>query len=215
MTDHVVGRHRVVRVHGQDRHVVHGHRAGAGQGVGVDRRPGEGDVQPVRVHHAHKVAHVFSGLAKGEHTITIRVLGQVGAPSASDTQVAVDAFRSGGKTWLTPDLDPSWRNLHIAGASGGSVVVSDSARASLSFRFRGTGVTWETVRGPAQGRAQLFIDGALVKTVDNYAKQPTSRVTRTIAGLLEGVHELRIVVLGSSRPASRGAFVSVDGFSIT
>jgi GH25 family lysozyme M1 (1,4-beta-N-acetylmuramidase) len=161
-----------------------------------------------------KVAHVFSGLAKGEHTITVRVLGQVGAPGASDTQVAIDAFRSGGKTWQTPDLDPSWRNLHIAGASGGSVVVSDSARASLSFRFRGTGVTWETVRGPAQGRAQLFIDGALVKTVDNYAQQPTSRVTRTIASLLDGVHELRIVVLGSSRPASRGTFVSVDGFSV-
>jgi GH25 family lysozyme M1 (1,4-beta-N-acetylmuramidase) len=161
-----------------------------------------------------KVAHVFSGLAKGTHTITVRVLGQVGAPGASDTQVAIDAFRAGGKTWWTPDLDPSWRNFQLAGASGGSVVVSDSARASLSFTFRGTGVTWETVRGPAQGRAQLFIDGALVKTVDNYAPQPTSGVTRTIAGLLDGVHELRIVVLGSSRPASRGTFVSVDGLGI-
>ena len=162
-----------------------------------------------------KVAHAFRGLANGAHTITVRVLGQVGAPVASDTQVVIDAFRAGGKTSLTPALDPAWRNVHIAGASGGRVVVSDSARAGVSFTFRGTGVSWATVRGPAQGRAQLFIDGTLVKTVDNYAPQSTSGVTRTVAGLLDGVHELRIVVLGSSRPASRGTFISVDGFSVS
>ena len=162
-----------------------------------------------------KVAHVFSGLAKGSHTITVRVLGQKGATTASDAQVAIDAFRAGGKSWWTPAVDPSWRNLHVAGASGGSVVVSDTARASVSFRFRGTGVSWETVRGPAQGRAQLFLDGALVKTVDNFAQQPTPGVIRTIAGLVDGVHELRIVVLGQARPASRDTFVSIDRFSVS
>ena len=162
-----------------------------------------------------KVAHLFSGLSKGAHTITVRVLGQVGAPGASDAQVAIDAFRAGGKTWWTPLLDPSWRNLRVVGASGGSVVESDSAGAGASFTFRGTSVSWRTVRGPAQGRAQLFLDGALVKTVDNFAPQPTPGVIRTIAGLLDGVHELRIVVLGQARPAARGTFISIDGFGVS
>jgi hypothetical protein len=162
-----------------------------------------------------KVPHVFSGLSKGAHTITVRALGQVGAPSAIDDQVAVDAFRAGGKTWWTPTLDLSWRNLHVSGASGGSVVVSDSARASVSVTFRGTGVSWTTVRGPAQGRAQLFIDGALVKAVDNYAQRPAVGVVRTIGDLADGVHELRIVVLGQARPAARGTFVSIDRFSVS
>ena len=139
-----------------------------------------------------------------------RVLGRPGGNGAADTQVAIDAFRAGGKIMWTPTLDAAWRKVHVAGASGGSVVQTDQARSSMTFVFRGTGVSWQTVRGPAQGRAQIFVDGVLVKTVDNYADRPTTGVARSITGLADGVHELRIVVLGEARPVAKGAFISVD-----
>ncbi len=160
-----------------------------------------------------KVARTFKGLTAGPHSITIHVLGKRGSQAATDAQVAVDAFRAGGKVIWTPALDARWRTVHVSGASGGSVVQSDSAHATMSFAFRGTGVTWQTIRGPAQGRAQLLVDGVLVKTVDNYADQPIAGVARSVTGLADGVHTLSIVVLGTARPVATGAFISVDRLS--
>ncbi|HET8526343.1 MAG TPA: hypothetical protein VFM81_06850, partial [Actinomycetota bacterium] len=68
--------------------------------------------------------------------------------------------------------------------------------------------------GPDQGRAKVSIDGVVVKTVDNYAAQRAPGVTRSFTGLSEGVHTLRIMVLGDARPAAAGELVSVDGFSV-
>ena len=41
----------------------------------------------------------------------------------------------------------------------------------------------------------------LVRTIDNYAPMPTYDVHCSVAGLPDGVHVLRIVVLGEGRPA--------------
>jgi hypothetical protein len=160
-----------------------------------------------------KVARSFRHLARGDHTITIRVLGQQGAPGATDTQVAVDAIEAGGKVLWSPELRFVWGKAKNTAASGGDVAVSDLARTSATFAFYGTGVDWHIVQGPHQGRAQIFLDGALLKTVDNYASAPTTGV-RPIGGLALGEHELRIVVLGQARPAARGTQVSIDAFTV-
>jgi len=162
--------------------------------------------------YAYRAARAFKGLAPGEHTITITVLGQEGAPAATDSRVAIDAFTTGGKTVWNPPLDLSWRRQKLAGASGGSVAVSDLAGANATFAFRGTGVDWGEVRSPSGGRAQVYVDGTLVRTVDDYANA-TSVVTRSITGLTDGVHALRIVVLGVGRPASAGSQIALDTFA--
>jgi GH25 family lysozyme M1 (1,4-beta-N-acetylmuramidase) len=154
-----------------------------------------------------KVARTFGGLARGQHTITVRVLGRA-ASAATDTQVVVDAFEAGGDRVSNPALAASW------GTGPGGVRASDVTRASAELTFRGTGVVWITRRGPDQGRAQIFVDGVLVRQVDNYAPGPEPGVERTITGLVDGVHVLRIVVLGEARPAADAARVSIDRFSI-
>lgn len=161
-----------------------------------------------------KVARSFIGLARGPHTITVRVLGQKGSPQATDAQVAVDAFQGGGRIVWTPPLRLAWARSDVAGASGGNIAVGDQARTTVALTFRGSGVRWQTVRGPDQGRAQIFVDGSLVKTVDNYAAVTATGVLRSITGLAAGIHELVIVVTGEARPASHGTEVSVDRFSI-
>ena len=160
-----------------------------------------------------KVARSFRHLARGDHTITIRVLGEEGAPGATDAQVAVDAIEAGGKVIWSPELQFAWGKGKNAAASGGDVAISDLARTSATFAFYGTGVEWHTARGPHQGRAQIFVDGVLLKTVDNYAAAPAA-AARTIGGLPLGMHELRIVVLGLARPVARGTQTSIDAFTV-
>jgi GH25 family lysozyme M1 (1,4-beta-N-acetylmuramidase) len=162
---------------------------------------------------AFGVARTFDGLGSGEHSITIRVLGRARG-RATDTQVVVDAFRAGGTLVRNPHIDATWGIVERGSASGGSLGSSDLARSSAEVTFRGTGIDWYTARGPDQGRAAIYVDGLLVRTVDNYAASPAFGVARSIAGLTDGVHTLRIVVLATTRPAATGALVSVDRFSI-
>jgi GH25 family lysozyme M1 (1,4-beta-N-acetylmuramidase) len=162
---------------------------------------------------AWKVERRFTGLGAGAHDITIRVLGR-GAASSHDTQVVVDAFETRERRVANPALDADWGSVDASRASGGRVAASDLRHASATFAFWGTGVEWTTVRGRSQGRAEIFVDGVLVRTVDNYAAAATYGVVRSITGLAAGPHVLRIVVLGEGRRAARGAFVSVDGFAV-
>ena len=122
--------------------------------------------------------------------------------------------RAGGKLVSNPDLRATWGAVERGGASGGSLGTSDLARSSAEVSFRGTGIEWFTYRGADQGRAEVYVDGRRVRTVDNYAPSPTFDVVRSITGLPEGVHTLRIVVLATARAAATGELVSIDRFSI-
>jgi GH25 family lysozyme M1 (1,4-beta-N-acetylmuramidase) len=155
-----------------------------------------------------KVAHRFAGLPAGWHTIEVEVLG-THAKAATDSQVAVDAFAFGAQVVANPTGTATWRTVDVSGASG-AVAITDTERASATFVFRGTGVDWYTVRGPSQGRASIYVDGVLVRTVDNYADVSAPGTIRSIAGLAEGIHTLRIVALGQARPKARAALVSID-----
>lgn len=102
----------------------------------------------------------------------------------------------------------------MSNASDGRARASDVTGATAELTFRGTGVVWTTIRGRDQGRAEIWVDGALVRTVDNYAPSGMVGVERPVTGLVDDVHALRIVVLGQGRPAATGTFVSVDRFSV-
>lgn len=88
------------------------------------------------------------------------------------------------------------------------------ARGPHTITIRVLGVDWTTVGNPHQGRAEIFVDGEPMRNVDNYAAEPTFGVVRSIGGLPPGLHTLRIVVLGESRPAASGTFVSVDRLEV-
>jgi hypothetical protein len=74
----------------------------------------------------------------------------------------------------------------------------------VTFTFRGTGVDWVTVRNRRQRRAAIYVYGVLVRTIDNYAATPTYGVVRSITGLVDGLHTVRIVVLGEADLRRRG-----------
>jgi lysozyme len=156
------------------------------------------------------VRHRFSGLGGGAHTLTITPLGKK-RPVAKDRRVVVDALRWGGRLHRDPKPEEvSWATVSDPSASDGGYVVSDAPGAEATLSFSGTGLTLRAVRGPARGRAQIWLDGTRVRTVDLYA--PTGRFTsiRVASGLEPGRHIVRVIVLGTHRPASQGSAVTID-----
>lgn len=153
-----------------------------------------------------RVSRTFTGLGAGEHTIAVRVLGRASS-SATDTRVVIDGFEVAG--------DRVGENAGVASwASDGEVAASDLAGASVVLTFRGSGIEWTTLRGPDQGRAAISVDGVFIRKVDNFATERLAGVTRSISGLADGVHTLRIDVLGEARARASGTLVSVDRFAV-
>ena len=159
------------------------------------------------------VQRTFTGLGEGPHRILVRVLGRASA-RARDTRVVVDGFEAGGVRVEGSDGEASWASAALPQASAGDVAASELAGASVLLPFRGTGVAWTTLRDRDQGRAAVYVDGVLVREFDNFATEPLFGVTRSVTGLVEGVHTLEIVVLGESRTRATGALVTIDGLAV-
>jgi hypothetical protein len=125
--------------------------------------------------------------------------------------VAVDALRWGGRTRPDPPASPvRWATKDHAWASGGAYAISDVRNAVARLTFTGTGVSLRTFRGPARGKAEVWLDGAFVKVVDLYAPASTFATVPLVSGLADGPHTVRLVVLGTHRRASAGSAIVVD-----
>ncbi|MGI8616010.1 MAG: GH25 family lysozyme [Actinomycetota bacterium] len=156
------------------------------------------------------VRHRFSALGGGGHTLTITPLGKK-RPTAKGRRVVVDALRWGGKLHRDPGPEAvAWASVSDPAASEGNYVVSDAPGAEATLSFSGTGLSLRAVFGPARGRAQIWLDGGRLRTVDLYA--PTRRFVsiRVASGLKHGRHVARVIVLGTRHRASQGVAVTID-----
>lgn len=153
---------------------------------------------------------LISGLSAGAHKLRIVALGQKGNAAGTDTRVALDAVVYGGTRRDTPSATYGWRRVVASPASGGAYSVSNLTGSAMEFRFVGTLIDWYTVRGPAMGKAKVFVDGTLKATIDNYAGSLAYNVQRRISGLADAAHTVRIVVAGTKNPSSSGTSVAVD-----
>jgi GH25 family lysozyme M1 (1,4-beta-N-acetylmuramidase) len=153
----------------------------------------------------------FDGLATGPHELTVTALGTKRAV-ARGTRVAVDALRWGGRLLRDPTaVATTWGSI---ATDDGAAAITEAPRATARLRFEGTGVSARVVRGPTMGRAELWIDGAFVRTVDLYAATPRSSTLDVALGLADGPHVAKLIVLGTHRAASGGAAVGLDAWVI-
>lgn len=82
---------------------------------------------------------------------------------------------------------------------GGKAKVSSARNATATLGFRGNRVGWYARLGPAYGQARVYIDGALVKTVNlNAATIFDRKLVYTKSWTSVGNHSIRIVVVGTS-----------------
>jgi large repetitive protein len=173
----------------------------------------KGDFDNYRNPTWFKFPRTFTGLSAGNHTIKVIALGTKNA-AASNTSVAVDAFKVGSTTYEHASVSYLWQSVVATPASAGRYVRSDVAGTTLNFTFRGTGIDWMTITGPNMGKASVTIDGVSVGTVDNYSSSFRYGVLRSYRGLSDGVHTIRIVVLGQRSSAATGSFVAADKFTV-
>ncbi|MFY9586568.1 MAG: hypothetical protein WAT66_03820 [Actinomycetota bacterium] len=162
----------------------------------------------------YRVGRSFSSLGSGSHVLVVIVQGKKGSTSGTGTNVAVDAFRVGTTLVRTPALSFTWGTVGTSAASGGKYVRSDLRNSAVSFVFRGTGIDWYTVTGRGMGKAEIYIDGVLKATVDNYASSTHYGVARAIRGLSDGVHTIRIRVLGTHRSGATGNLIAADRWQV-
>ena len=125
----------------------------------------------------------------------------------------VDAIEDANGTRSTP-VAARWAPQTAPSAAGGRFVVSGVAGARASFRFRGSAVTITTATGPGYGRAEIWVDGTLRRRLDLSAAATTFGVTRSVGGLADLVHSVRVVVLGLPGKAGTGTAVAIDGWSV-
>jgi hypothetical protein len=158
-----------------------------------------------------RVARTVTGLKAGSHTLKIVVAGRKGSTSGRGTFVAVDATKVGtARVKASPVLTAGWQRVTTTAASGGGFTQTNLAGAGVSMTFRGTSISWVTATGPAMGKAKVYVDGVLKLTVDNYAKRAAYSVRRTIKGLTDGQHTIKVQVTGTKRRAATGTTVVVD-----
>jgi len=148
----------------------------------------------------------FGGLAAGDHELTVTVLGTKGA-AARGTRVAVDALRWGGTLRPDPAATATWGSIPT---TDGTAAITEVPDATARLRFDGTGVSARVVRGPGMGRAELWLDGVFLRTVDLYAADAGVSTVDVASGLADRSHVVRLVVVGTHRAASTGSAVAVD-----
>jgi hypothetical protein len=160
-----------------------------------------------------KVGRSVTGLAAGPHRLTITVLGVKGSTAGTGTGVVVDAVRVGATTVTNPALVTTWGVVGASPASGQHFAVADKAGETLTMRFRGTRLTWQTVTAANMGKARVYIDGVLKGTYDNFSSGTRYGVKRAF-GLADGVHVVKIVVVGAHRAGASGNRVAVDSLLV-
>ena len=166
------------------------------------------------------VVWTLTGMTDGQHTLKIQATGTKN-PASSGARVVVDALDviTPGRRYeeyeksityvgmWTPDNDARvW--------SEGETATSNVPGATATFTFTGTSVSWiGCEKNSAAGTADIFIDGALVKSQVRLGQDyPTEGYQMTIFrqdGLANGQHTMTIKVTNTDQ-----SYVVVDAFDV-
>jgi O-glycosyl hydrolase len=145
------------------------------------------------------------GTSDGLFPITLpkKSITYVRVPNVYPPQFDDDAARYSGAGWSVTSHRAHYRGTSHESSTWGNRV---------TYTFTGTGVRWVGSVATHHGKAAVYIDGVLKTTVDGYAPFKTQKVRYSISGLAPGQHTIRIEVLHTKNPRSRGYVVNVDGF---
>ncbi len=106
------------------------------------------------------------------------------------------------------DYRRSWSSVTDPTAHGGGLRESATASAKATFAFRGRDIAWVAERGPGHGKAKVYVDGRLVRTVNLAATGDSPRrVVFQRHWAAVGNHSIRIEVVGNG-------IVSLDAFVV-
>ena len=110
------------------------------------------------------------------------------------------------------DYDGRWHIARHDRYRGGTVHYATGRGASATLTFTGRGVSWYGPTGPTRGKAKVYLDGKLVRTVDLRRSTFHARsVVYSKRWSASRTHTIRIVVVGTSGRST----VAIDDLGIT
>ena len=119
---------------------------------------------------------------------------------------------------IKPTEQPELRALYEAAGFAASyerkTMQSDQVNATCMVLFRGDRIRWMGAKGPDHGRADVYVNGKKMTTVDSYAKTGESGVVLFEHGGLdaEATHRLKIVIRRDKHPDSKGRMQRIHAF---
>ncbi len=109
----------------------------------------------------------------------------------------------------------SWTDRAVSDSFEGQTKESSTSNSSVEFSFQGSAVYWRALHSPQSGKADVYLDGVLRKTVDCYSPRSTTweQFLYINTGLSPaGTHTIKIVVQGKKHPNATGSSVSHIAF---
>jgi hypothetical protein len=106
-----------------------------------------------------------------------------------------------------------WKSDTAAGRRRIVRRIANSKGAEASIGFEGTGAVIVGPYLPTGGKAEIYLDGKLDRTVDVYPDEKNMKGGESVwhaFGLKNGKHNLRLVVLGEPYTGSDGSDIAVD-----
>jgi len=105
----------------------------------------------------------------------------------------------------------TWWRASLSGAYGSYVKYATTAGATTKLTFTGRNVAWVAPKSSTRGKAEVYVDGTYVQTLDLYSASTLARqVVFSQSWATSGSHTLEVKVLGTSgRPR-----VDVDAFVV-
>ncbi|TLM78476.1 MAG: hypothetical protein FDZ70_04265, partial [Actinobacteria bacterium] len=135
-------------------------------------------------------------------------------------------FRITWRNLITEDTDTkicyrtpymsTFTSATAGGASDGTWVHSGATTGSAIFvRFNGTGIKYDSVRGPSMGIVRVVLDDGTPEDIDLYASSTQyQRLEYSQQDLAYGDHYLYLYWTGDKNAASTGTTISLDNFEI-
>ncbi len=165
----------------------------------------------------------YTGLSPAtQHTLKVRVVGQKGDPSALNDAVEADQAtvteqqtvndQTTGTGSLQFNYSSSWTSSSACdGCFGGDEHYTNTANATYSVAFTGTGISVLNGIGPLDGYATFSIDGGSATTVDMYSAQHEDNYQSfSVSGLTRSSHTLTVTVLGTHNSSATNSYVGAD-----
>ena len=133
-----------------------------------------------------------------------------GGASAAEEQTA--ALTRYDQTDLHIDYVGTWDTFDRSAAYMTAYARANTKGASVSIYFNGTHLDWIAMKGSSTGKADVYLDGVFMKTVDLAAPSGKYQVDVWSTGdLPAGLHTVKIARSTSTRP---GTFVTIDAVDV-
>ena len=121
-----------------------------------------------------------------------------------------------GEVKVAVDNPANWSLLANGAAHGGNLVanLAPIAGSWVQMAYVGWGFQLYMQQWPNNGQAQVWLDGALLGTIDDYAAAPSYNMAWEQTNVPLGLHIVKVVCLATKNSASTGTIIAWNGLRV-